>query len=105
MSDQFRRAGANGAEGAAPEEPEFFGSGAYSPAFKAEFEKAYARPWVDPASSPQARVDCQRLMGRLEIELLGACYDGARAGNPRAEKWMLVHSPVNYFAWAVPLKG
>jgi hypothetical protein len=101
MSDLFRRAHANGAEGAAPEEPEFFGTGVYSSSFKAEFQAAYGRPWVDPTSSPQARADCQRLMGKLEIELLRACYDGAKAGNPKAEKWMLVHSPVNYFAWAV----
>ncbi len=101
MAGQFKRAHQNGAEGAAPEEPEFFGTGAYAPSFKAEFQAAYGRPWVDPASSPQARADCQRLMGKLEIDLLRACYDGARAGNPRAETWMLVHSPVNYFAWAV----
>ena len=101
MSDRFRHAHANGAQGAAPEEPEFFGTGAYSSSFKAEFQAAYGRPWVDPTSSPQARADAQRLMGKLEIELLRACYDGARAGNPQAEKWMLVHSPVNYFAWAV----
>lgn len=101
MSGLFQRAYANGAEGAAPEEPEFFGTGAYAAAFKAEFQAAYGRPWVDPTSSPQARADCQRLMGKLEIELLRACYDGAREGNAKAEKWMLVHSPVNYFAWAV----
>ena len=101
MADLFRRAHQNGAEGAAPEEPEFFGTGAYAPSFKAEFQAAYGRPWVDPTSSPQARADCQRLMGKLEIELLRACYDGAKAGNPKAEKWMLVHSPVNYFAWAI----
>ena len=101
MGDLFRRAASNGAEGAAPEEPEFFGKGAYSPAFQAEFKAAYGRPWVDPATTPQARADCQQLMGRLEIDLLRACYDGARAGNPAAEKWMLVHSPVNYFAWQI----
>ena len=101
LSDRIRRAHENGAEGAAPEEPEFFGTGAYAESFKVEFQSAYGRPWVDPTSSPQARVDCQRLMGKLEVELLRACYDGAKAGNPKAEKWMLVHSPVNYFAWAV----
>jgi hypothetical protein len=101
MAELFRRAHANGATGAAPEEPEFFGTGAYAPSFKAEFQAAYGRAWVDPTSSPQARADCQRLMGKLEIELLRACYDGAKAGDPQAEKWMLVHSPVNYFAWAV----
>ena len=101
LSDRFRQAHENGAEGAAPEEPEFFGTGVYSSSFKTEFQSAYGRPWVDPTSSPQARVDCQRLMGKLEIELLRACYDGAKAGNPKADKWMLVHSPVNYFAWAV----
>jgi len=98
MKDLFRRAAANGAEGAAPEEPEFFGSGAYSPAFKAEFKAANGRPWVDPAATPQARADAQQLMGCMEIDLLRACYDGAKAGNPAAEKWMLVHSPVNYFS-------
>lgn len=101
MRDQFERAGRNGAEGAAPEEPEFFGRGAYAPAFKDAFLKEYGRPWVDPSTSIQARVDCQRLMGKMEIDLLRACYDGVRAGNPRAEKWMLVHSPVNYGAWNV----
>ena len=101
LSNQLWRAHQNGAQGAAPEEPEFFGTGAYASSFKAEFHAAYGRAWVDPTSSPQARVDCQRLMGQLEIELLRACYDGAKAGNPKAEKWMLVHSPVNYFAWAV----
>ena len=101
MSGLFQRAHANGAEGAAPEEPEFFGAGGYSPSFKAEFQAAYGRPWADPVSSPQARADCQRLMGRLEIELLRACYEGARSGDGKAEKWMLVHSPVNYFAWGV----
>jgi hypothetical protein len=101
LAAQMRRAHENGAEGAAPEEPEFFGTGAYASSFKAEFQSAYGRPWVDPTSSPQARVDCQRLMGRMEIELLRACYDGAKAANPKAEKWMLVHSPVNYFGLAV----
>jgi hypothetical protein len=101
MSELFQRAHRNGADGAAPEEPEFMGTGAYAPSFKAEFQSAYGQPWVDPITSPQARADCQRLMGKLEIELLRACYDGAKTVNPRAEKWMLVHSPVNYFAWAV----
>lgn len=101
MSSLFQRAHENGAEGAAPEEPEFFGTGAYASSFKAEFQATYGRPWVDPTTSPQARADCQRLMGKLEIELLRACYDGARASNAKAETWMLVHSPVNYFAWAV----
>ena len=101
LSDQIRRAHQNGAQGAAPEEPEYFGTGAYSSSFKSEFQSAYGRPWVDPIFSPQARVDCQRLMGKLEVELLRACYGGAKAANPNAEKWMLVHSPVNYFGWAI----
>lgn len=100
MRELFRTAAANGAEGAAPEEPEFFSTGAYSPVFKQAFQTHYGRPWIDPETSPQARADCQRLMGDMEIELLRACYEGATAGNPRAKSWMLVHSPVNYFAWA-----
>ena len=101
MRELFRTACLNGAEGAAPEEPEFIGAGGYSPAFKREFEAYYHRPWVDPCSSPQARVDCQRLMGHLEVELLRACYEGARAGRPDARAWLLCHSPVNYSAWGI----
>ena len=101
MRELFRTACANGAEGAAPEEPEYIGSGGYSPAFKKEFEAYYHRPWVDPESSPQARVDSQRLMGHLEVELLRACYEGAKTGRPDAKAWMLCHSPVNYSAWGI----
>ena len=101
MRELFRTACANGAEGAAPEEPEYIGTGGYSPAFKREFEAYYHRPWVDPESSPQARVDCQRLMGHLEVELLRACYEGARTGRPGAKAWLLCHSPVNYAAWDI----
>ena len=82
LRDRCRTAAVNGAEGVAPEEPEFIGNGGYSPAFKQEFQAFYGRPWVAPHTSVQARVDCQRLMGHLEIELLRACYDGARAARP-----------------------
>ena len=101
MRELFRQAGANGAEAAAPEEPEYIGSGGYSPAFKAEFRTHYGRAWVDPASTPQARIDCQRLMGQLEVALLRACYEGARAGNSNSAAWLLCHSPVNYAAWGI----
>jgi hypothetical protein len=101
MRELFRTACANGADGAAPEEPEYIGTGGYSPAFKKEFEAYYHRPWVDPESSPQARVNCQRLMGHLEVELLRACYEGARMGRPDTKAWLLCHSPVNYAAWDI----
>jgi len=101
MRDLFRAACANGAEGAAPEEPEYIGAGGYSPAFKKEFAAYYHRPWVDPESSPQARVDCQRLMGHLQVELLRACYEGAKSAKPDAKSWLLCHSPVSYSAWGI----
>lgn len=96
--DRFRTAFENGAEAAAPEEPEYIGAGGYSPAFKREFEAFYHRPWVAPHTSPQARVDCQRLMGHLEVELLRACYEGAHSVKPKAPCFMLAHSPLNYSA-------
>ncbi|MBI2297480.1 MAG: hypothetical protein HYU66_00765 [Armatimonadetes bacterium] len=101
LRERFRRAFEHGADGAAPEEPEFIGSGGYSPAFRAEFEAFYHRPWVEPHTSVQARVDCQRLMGHLEVELLRACYDGARSVKPRAPAFLLCHSPLNYAAWGI----
>jgi hypothetical protein len=101
MGDLFREAFRNGAEGAAPEEPEYIGSGGYSPAFQEEFQRCYGRPWVAPHTSPQARVDCQRLMGHLEVELLRACYDGARSVNPDAQAFLLCHSPLSYSAWGI----
>ena len=75
--ERFRTAFENGAEAVRPGRPEYIGSGGYSPAFKKEFEAFYHRPWVAPHTSPQARVDCQRLMGHLEVELLRACFEGA----------------------------
>ncbi len=101
MGDLFREAFRNGAEGAAPEEPEYLGSGGYSPAFQQEFQRFYGRPWVAPHTSPQARVDCQRLMGHLEVELLRACYDGARSVNSDGQALLLCHSPLNYSAWGI----
>ena len=101
LRERCRFAVSNGAEGVAPEEPEFIGRGGYSPAFQKEFQAFYGRPWVAPETSPQARVDCQRLMGHLEVELLRACYDGARAANPDAQTFLLCHSPLNYSAWGI----
>ena len=101
LRERCRFAVANGAEGVAPEEPEYIGRGGYSPAFQKEFQAFYGRPWVAPHTSPQARVDCQRLMGHLEVELLRACYDGARSANPKAQTFLLCHSPLNYSAWGI----
>lgn len=101
LRERCRGACANGAEAVAPEEPEFIGSGGYSPAFQKEFAAFYGRPWVAPHTSVQARVDCQRLMGHLEVELLRACYDGARQARPDAQTFMLCHSPLNYSAWNI----
>jgi hypothetical protein len=99
--DRFRTAFENGAEAAAPEEPEYIGTGGYSPAFKKEFEAFYHHSWVAPHTSPQARVDCQRLMGHLEVELLRACYEGAHSVKPKAPCFMLAHSPLNYSGWGI----
>ena len=101
LRERCRGASANGAEGAAPEEPEYIGTGGYSPAFQQEFQAFYGRPWVAPHTSVQARVDCQRLMGHLQVELLRACYDGAREARPDARRFLLCHSPLNYSAWNI----
>jgi hypothetical protein len=101
LSERFATAIRNGGQGAGPEEPEFIGSGGYSPAFQQEFEAFYGRPWVAPHESAQARADCQRLMGHLEVELLRACYDGARSVVPNTPKILLCHSPLNYSAWNI----
>jgi hypothetical protein len=101
LYERFQEGARGGATAAAPEEPEFIGRGGYSPAFQQEFAEHYGRPWTPPHGSVQARVDCQRLMGHLEIELLRACYDGMKSVNPQAQSFLLCHSPLNYSAWNI----
>jgi len=101
MADYFAAGVRNGAEAVCPEEPEFFNRAGYSEAFKREWQAAYGEPWQDPASSVDARLKAERLKARLEHQLLAGIYQAARQANPKAARFLLAHSPLNYTAWGI----
>ena len=101
MADYFATAIRNGAAAVCPEEPEFFNRAGYSEAFRREWQAAYGEPWQDPVSSVDARLRAERLKARLEHQLLADIYQAARQANPKATRFLLAHSPLNYTAWGI----
>ncbi|PJB61775.1 MAG: hypothetical protein CO096_27455 [Armatimonadetes bacterium CG_4_9_14_3_um_filter_66_14] len=97
----FADAVSRGAKAACPEEPEFFSRAGYSEAFKREWQARYAEPWQDPTSSVEARYRSERLKVELERKLLQACYAGARSVDPKVQRFVLTHSPLNYTGWGI----
>lgn len=92
----FREAIERGAEGVAPEEPEFFGEAGYSASFQQAFAEHYNRPWVDPASSIEARWDAERLKARMETNMFAAIYEASREMDPAVPRLLMLHSPIHY---------
>ncbi|MDX9972559.1 MAG: hypothetical protein RBU21_06180 [FCB group bacterium] len=87
------------------EEPEYWASTGWSPAFKKEWEAFYHEPWQEPDSSP----DAQYRASRLKYELYFRALDGvfghadARAKEQGREIDCIVptHSLVSYSQWSL----
>lgn len=99
--EYFRQAVERGAKAACPEEAEFFARAGYSEAFKQIWQERLGEPWVDPASSVDARYRAERLKAQLQYELVNACWDGAVSASPDIQLFLFTHSPVNYASWGI----
>ncbi|MDH7601450.1 MAG: hypothetical protein QHI38_04805 [Armatimonadota bacterium] len=99
--DYFTNAIANGTSAVIPEEPEFFASAGYSESFKQAWREYYGEPWLDPASSVQARWKSERLKAKMEYDMVKAIMDAAEKQNPRVRRMVACHSAVNYYGWGI----
>lgn len=101
MVDYFTKAVKNGATAIIPEEPEFWAEAGYSESFKKAWLAYYGKPWVDPASSIEARYASERLKAQMECNMIKAILDAAKQKNADVRRIVACHSPVNYFSWRI----
>lgn len=97
----YREAIKNGASMAVPEEPEFFAQAGYSESFKRAWQEHYGEPWVDPASSVEARYKSERLKAHMEWRMVKSILRDSKAQNPAVTGAVAAHSPVSYFMWNI----
>jgi hypothetical protein len=96
-----RDAIASGAGGICAEEPEFFARAGYSEAFKREWLDYYGEPWLDPASSIEARWKSERLKGYLKRRIVNAMLEETHKIDPDVVGMVACHSPLSYCAWGI----
>ena len=92
---------ANGSDGVCPEEPEYWARAGYETAFKEAWQKRYGSPWLDPASSVEARWKAGQLMAFLETDHIASLLLEAQKKKPEARRLVALHSPLNYALWGI----
>ncbi|MDR0731150.1 MAG: hypothetical protein LBF63_05720 [Treponema sp.] len=107
LTEKLRPAIDAGVEAVYTEEPEFLESGAYSEAFKREYQIYYHEPWQPPHESVDAHYRSARLMAylyRRAIDRVSAAlceYSMVKYGRP-LRFYVPTHSLLNYTQWKVP---
>jgi hypothetical protein len=106
LEENLRRALATGCSAVILEEPEFWFSTGYGPAFQRAWQDAYGQPWRDPAADPLAWIMAARLKQRLYHDLIARLCRAVKAasveaGGPPVRCYVATHSPLNYTAWGI----
>ncbi len=105
-AEKLRMAVDAGAEALHLEEPEFWVSSGYSPAFRRLWEERYGEPWQDPASSALAQWRASELKAHAYLETLDVlCRDLKAYAVDRYGRdlrfYVPTHSLVNYSQWGI----
>ncbi|MDR2375290.1 MAG: hypothetical protein LBD96_02510 [Treponema sp.] len=107
LTEKLKPAIDAGVEAVYTEEPEFLESGAYSEAFKREYQIYYHEPWQPPHENVDAHYRSARLMAylyRRAIDRVSAAlceYSMVKYGRP-LRFYVPTHSLLNYTQWKVP---
>jgi len=96
MKDFVKGAIDAGAKAIVPEEPEFFSTAGYSPAFKEAWREQYGTAWVDPAVDDTSRWMARRLMAKLYEGHLHDVLEYAKSYDPSVKRIIAAHSPLDY---------
>ncbi len=105
-AEKLRLAVDAGAEAIHLEEPEFWVSTGYGPAFRRLWEEHYGEPWQDPASSAVAQWRASALKAHAYLETLTVlcrelkAYARERTGGD-IRFYVPTHSLVNYSQWGI----
>ena len=87
------------------EEPEFWASAGYEPAFKREWQAMYGEPWQAPDSSVDARWRSGKLKYYLYRRALQQVFDAVQGWNAahgkRVRCYVPTHSLLNYADWSI----
>ena len=105
-AEMLRRAVDAGAEALHLEEPEFWVSTGYSPAFRRWWQDVYGAPWQDPTSSAAARWKSGELKAHAYLETLSVlCRDLKAYARERYGRdlrfYVPTHSLINYSQWGI----
>ncbi len=100
--DYYATALEAGAEGACPEEPEYFTDAGYEKSFQKEWEEFYNEPYEMPHTSVDARMKADTLKSEMYLRMLRAIFQSAKNTNKNALAMLPIHSPLNYTAWKTP---
>ena len=105
-AEMLRLAVDAGVEALHLEEPEFWVSTGYSPAFRRWWQERYGDPWQDPASSAAARWKSGELKAHAYLETLTVlCRDLKAYARERYGRdlrfYVPTHSLINYSQWGI----
>ncbi len=106
LTEQLRIALAAGVSAIVLEEPEFWFSTGYGPAFQRAWQAHYGQPWRDPATDPLAWIMAARLKQTLYYDLIAKLCRAIKASPTAVETahvrcYVATHSPLNYTAWGI----
>ena len=83
-----------GTDGFCFQEPEYWASAGYEPAFKQAWQTEYKTPWLDPVSSLDARYKASRLMANSASSRVQSVFQGVQGHKPGARRIVTLHSPL-----------